>query len=247
VRMSCDALAVRTLERVLGQGEPSQKTLLIAQHSLEDEAVQPLLLRAARGDRADTFRKMTMTKMPILQPRNLRGIFQLQNKCVEAAKAPPEELRSRLQELKGEASRLDPFSARSFSSFEKLAQASLRHQAWLRCAYVGLAVERYRQVHGRWPDTLAALVLEFIPELPVDPYNGSPLKYRRLADGVVIYSVGPDGQDNSGNLDRHNPTAPGTDIGFQLWDVPRRRQPWRPPPKKVKADEKQGEQNGKSE
>jgi len=84
VRISCDALAIRNLERVLAQGEPSQKTLLIAQHSLEDEIVQPLLLQAARGDRADTFRKMTIAKMPIFQPGNLRGI-QLK----QIRKAPP--------------------------------------------------------------------------------------------------------------------------------------------------------------
>ena len=167
--------------------------------------------------------------MPCFKPGNLPEVFELQNKCVEAAKTPPEQLKSRLQEVKAEASRLDPFSARYFSTFEKLAQTSIRHQAFLRSAYVALAVERYRQTHGRWPDSLAALAPEFVKELPADPYSGSPLKYQRREDGVVIYSVGPDGQDNGGKVDRQNLTAPGTDIGFQLWDVPQRRQPWQPP------------------
>jgi hypothetical protein len=238
VRMSCGRLAVEKLERILAQGEPSQKALLIAQCSLEDEMGQALLLRAARGDRADTFRKMSIKEMPFFQPHDLPGIFQLQNKCVEAAKTSPEELRLHLPELKAEASRLDPFSARYFQTFEKIARTSIRHKAFLRCAYVGLAVKRYRQAHGHWPDALTALTPEFVRELPVDPYGGSPLKYRRLDDGVMIYSVGPDGDDNGGKLDRQNPTAAGTDIGFQLWDVSHRRQPWRPSKKAEAAENK---------
>src|SRR5207244_12392963 len=121
--------------------------------------------------------------------------------------------------------------------YEKIVQGCVRNQAWLRCAYVGLAVERYRQAHHRWPDSLAALVPEFLQVLPSDPYNGSPLKYRRLDAGVVIYSVGPDGQDDGGNLDRQNPTASGTDIGFQLWDVRHRRQPWQRARQKAEAED----------
>jgi hypothetical protein len=49
-----------------------------------------------------------------------------------------------------------------------------------------------------------------------------------LDDGVVIYSVGADGKDNGGKLDK-NPTKDGTDRGFRLWDVPKRRQPPKPP------------------
>jgi hypothetical protein len=236
VRMGCEGLAIRNSERVLAQGEP-ENDLESAQQLVENEARQQLLLMGVRGDRADTFQKMAITKAPFWQPLDLPGLFRLQTKCVEAAKAPPEQQLSRVQQLKTEASKLDPVSGLWFSSFEKVVKASVRNQAWLRCAYVGLAVERYRQAHHRWPDSLAALAPEFLHDLPSDPYNGSPLKYRRLDDGVVIYSVGPDGQDDGGKLDRQNPTASGTDIGFQLWDIPHRRQPWRPPKKKAEAED----------
>jgi hypothetical protein len=55
-----------------------------------------------------------------------------------------------------------------------------------------------------------------------------PLRYRRLADRVVVYSVGLDKQDNGGNIGKV-PNAPGTDLGLRLWDINRRRQrptPW---------------------
>jgi len=169
--------------------------------------------------------------------RMLRELFRLQTECVEASKAPPEELLSRLQEIKAKAPKLDPFSSLWLPTYEKFVRVFLRNQARLRCSYVAFAVERFRRSHGRWPDSLAALVPEFLKELPADPYTGLPLRFRRLADGVVIYSVGPDEKDDGGKLDRTNPTASGTDLGFQLWDVAHRRQPWRPPPKKREASE----------
>jgi hypothetical protein len=35
----------------------------------------------------------------------------------------------------------------------------------------------------------------------------------------------PAGRDNGGSLERERPLAPGTDLGYRLWDVDRRRQP----------------------
>ena len=58
----------------------------------------------------------------------------------------------------------------------------------------------------------------------MDPYDGAQLRYRRLADRVVVYSVGLDGQDNGGNIGKV-PNVPGTDLGFRLWDVKYRRRP----------------------
>ena len=53
---------------------------------------------------------------------------------------------------------------------------------------------------------------------------------RQAGTVMVRFTVGPDGNDNGGNIDRTNATAPGTDLGYQLWDVKHRRQPAKPPP-----------------
>ena len=60
----------------------------------------------------------------------------------------------------------------------------------------------------------------FLDAVPRDPYDGKPLRLRQAAGGVIIYSVGPDLVDNNGRIDRDNPNASGTDLGFQLWDCP---------------------------
>ena len=97
-------------------------------------------------------------------------------------------------------------------------------QSRLRCSIAAIGAERYRLRHGHWPDSLAALAPEFAPVVAADPFDGEPLRYRRLPDGVVIYTVGPDLTDNGGNLSAAIPPADGTDIGFRLWDVPKRGQ-----------------------
>jgi hypothetical protein len=96
----------------------------------------------------------------------------------------------------------------------------------MRCLQVLLALERHRRAKGAWPAKLEALTPTLLKAVPLDPFDGKPLRYRATADGVIVYSVGPDGSDDGGNIDRtRGPTTPGTDLGFQLWDVKSRRQP----------------------
>jgi hypothetical protein len=93
-----------------------------------------------------------------------------------------------------------------------------RHHATLKVTSVALAVERYRLVHGEWPDDLAATAPQFLPAIPADPYDGKPVRYQRASDGVVIYSVGEDLVDNQGAPTNTALRGKGEDITFQLWD-----------------------------
>jgi hypothetical protein len=101
------------------------------------------------------------------------------------------------------------------------------HQARLRCLIVALAAEHFRRAHGRWPEALDRLTPELLPAVPPDPFDGAPLRCARLADGLVIYSVGHDGKDDGGRLAANWRADQDGDLGFRLWDVPHRR---RPPP-----------------
>src|SRR5262249_29944856 len=112
------------------------------------------------------------------------------------------------------------------AAHKKFDSACQRSEAQMQCMIVALAVERYRLKHGHWPQTLAEVGPEFLKAIPLDPFDGQPLRYRCVADGVIIYSVGPDGVDDGGNIQRQKPTnEPGTDLGFQLWNPDQRRQP----------------------
>ena len=83
---------------------------------------------------------------------------------------------------------------------------------------------------------LDQLTPDLIAAVPSDPFTGDALLYRRLADGVVIYSVSTDGVDDGGAVDAMNPTLPGADLGIRLWDPAKRRQPPEPPPPRRPAE-----------
>jgi hypothetical protein len=63
---------------------------------------------------------------------------------------------------------------------------------------VAYALRAYRLEHGRYPATLAALTLDYLAVVPVDPFTGAPLRYWPLGTGYRLYSVGPDGKDDHG-------------------------------------------------
>jgi hypothetical protein len=165
-------------------------------------------------------------------PRGHAALLRYYNRIVEITRLPEAEQQERFAALEQEvkAQVAIPLNLRMAfvnllaPAMSKICEALRRHRAQVRSAFVAIATERYRRQHGRWPDSLQELVPALIIAIPFDPYDASPLHYRRLDDGLAIYSVGPDGQDNGGNLFA-NPYTPGADIGFRLWNAPARRQP----------------------
>jgi hypothetical protein len=163
--------------------------------------------------------------------------IRVMTEIVEIAKLPAEQQRSKVKsyvrsiDQKAGQGELPVYVGLMVPMAQRFGESFWRNQALLRCAIVALATERYRLAHGHWPDSVSSLVPEFLANVPLDPYDAKPLRYRRLEDGVVIYSIGPDEEDNGGKVDREHPIKSGTDVGFQLWDVNKRRQPWRPPAK----------------
>ncbi len=75
----------------------------------------------------------------------------------------------------------------------------LKGVAHAQMAVAASAVERWRLAHGgQVPGSLAELVPNFLPVLPADPFDGQPLRYKNLAKGYVIYSIGEDLTDDGG-------------------------------------------------
>lgn len=60
----------------------------------------------------------------------------------------------------------------------------------------------YKKARGAYPDALAALVPDFAKAMPEDRFSGATLVYRRSGERCVIYSAGPDGEDDGGEDDR---------------------------------------------
>jgi len=71
--------------------------------------------------------------------------------------------------------------------------------AKLQVTRVALEIERWRLAHGgRAPDSLAELTPEFEPSIPLDTFDNNPLRYKKLPQGFLIYSIGADFTDDGG-------------------------------------------------
>jgi hypothetical protein len=79
--------------------------------------------------------------------------------------------------------------------FSRAVWSRDRTTAYLGTAQVALAVEAYRLEHGAYPTTLAE-VGELGWKLPLDTFGGKPFRYRREGKGFVVWSIGPDMQDD---------------------------------------------------
>ncbi len=66
------------------------------------------------------------------------------------------------------------------------------------CAKLAAALRLHRLKNGSYPAALDAIVPEFLPALPIDPFSGKPFLYRAEGGGFIVYSVGPDGKDDGG-------------------------------------------------
>jgi hypothetical protein len=246
-------MALGRIERTLAQGQPSAEALATLQRLLEDEDRHPALIVSLRGERAISdrffealqagnarfatiaggkpprrFERWAQEVILALLTGSLKkeraAYLKNQTQPVEIAKLPVEQQAARFKQ-RGIPTRADILARLMFPAINGISTALQKTQGRLRCALAAVAVERYRRQHGRWPESLTELVPAQLSQLPLDPFDGQPIRYRRLTDGVVIYCLGPDLQDNGGKLDRQNPGATGTDLGLQLWDVDKRRAP----------------------
>ncbi len=256
VRHACAVVACGATERTLAQGESPADGLAALQRLFEDEDAFPLLLVSARGERAQahaffelfegggmTLAELAREKDPSPSwPERLYGwlirdmrraehplALSLATRRVNDARTPPHEQAAAEQRFRADCAALPPnavFTRLLLPATVRLGEAERRRHAKLRSLIVCLAAERFRLAEGRWPTALADLVPGQLAAAPLDPFDGKPLRYRRLPDGVAVYSVGPDGTDDGGTFDPEGGGArPGTDIGCRLWDVDRRGRP----------------------
>ena len=79
---------------------------------------------------------------------------------------------------------------------------------------LALAMCQYRAKNGKFPEKLDDLVPNFITFVPVDPFDGQPMRLKQIDGKLMIYSIGPDGVDNGGA--RYDEETHKGDITFEL-------------------------------
>jgi hypothetical protein len=84
---------------------------------------------------------------------------------------------------------------------------AIHSTAHARMARVSLLLRAWKHDHeGGLPQTLEALVPDYLSALPVDPFDGKPLRYNTKA----LWCTGPDLTDDGGSLEN------GKDLGQKL-------------------------------
>ncbi|MEZ5300672.1 MAG: hypothetical protein R3F11_08445 [Verrucomicrobiales bacterium] len=82
-------------------------------------------------------------------------------------------------------------------NYEVILQRVLAEMVRTQLVILKLALRRHEFAHGSLPDSLDALVPEFLDAVPADPYDGKPLRYSK--ENRIVYSVGKDLVDGGGS------------------------------------------------
>jgi len=93
---------------------------------------------------------------------------------------------------------------------------TIRIEAARRVVIAAIALKRFQLKHGAWPQTLGELAPEFVASVPIDPYDGKPLRYHPNTDGTyLLYCVGENGIDDGGDPTNTTSGPPNSNWGWQ--------------------------------
>lgn len=126
------------------------------------------------------------------------GYFE---RCIDTAQLPLHERTHEFGEigmdLANDVSRWNVYIF-SIAANIKVAEIDMRVIGCLCCAETALAIERYRLKYDSLPESLDELVPEFMEAVPLEPFDGEPLRYIRHDVGYMVYTIGDDWVDNGG-------------------------------------------------
>jgi hypothetical protein len=266
VRMACGGVSARSAMQVLAWGTPKQglAELQVAYREEADEPWVLYGMRGERAAMHRAFEGLESGKLSAddlamlgiqkpgpaqhaafhlykgMLPGDHAKALEILTAYVEAAKLPPHEQRDAFAAVP-----IPPGPPEDFRyivtrllvpACQKVSQTGIRCRVELLCASIAIACERFRQANGRWPNDLAEIPRDILPDVPSDPYTGQPLRYRRFDDGIAVYSVGDGDADFARRqVEQKSPLA-GLGIGCRLWDPDKRGQPPLPEPKQPPDD-----------
>lgn len=145
----------------------------------------------------------------------------------EATFKTPAQIRKEQIDIDKELHRLTSSNV-LFSIFlpavERIIKYSYRNKADVQATLSIIAILRYKQDTGVYPEDWEQLIADaYLKELPMDPYSEKTLVYKKTGDSFVLYSLGPDFDDDGGvenpeDSQKRRQEGPGDEI---FWPVPK--------------------------
>jgi len=92
------------------------------------------------------------------------------------------------------------FTGPLYSSMDRGLVTLLFAETRRQQALAAIALERHWLKNRNYPDTLEKLMPDYLSQIPTDPIDGRPLRYRLNSDSTfTLWSIGFDGKDNGGD------------------------------------------------
>ena len=244
--IACRALAVKALERAVSRTEFTDVQLAHLSEMLADARDLSALSRAFAGEQCfaiAAFEKPSVLidyylGLPARSPRSparrvfvafytLTGLLEknaaiyldLMSDCIRAYELPPHQRQKAFRSIEAKVnslSKIHAYARLAMPAIPRCVTLELNHIAQLRSAQTALAVQRYRLAEGRLPDTLADLVPDYLETVPLDPFDGNDLRYKKLNIGFVVYSIGEDGKDDGGGERTSGSARSSYDLTFTV-------------------------------
>ena len=214
VRMALVAISSSSVEYILNRTTLTDEQLTGLQQRLSQVYQDEPMVMGLIGERCFTIsyihdpQQMGMPgaaggllRITGIADRNVMVSLEMLGQYMDAMKMPGKQRLLRCREISAEVEDLSFFYSLTkivMPAFERVIQIDLRVAAGVDCARVALGIERYRLAKGSLPKVLDDLVPQYIDKVPIDPFDGKPLRYKLTEPGYIVYSIGADGTDEGG-------------------------------------------------
>ncbi len=217
VRIAVMALNIQTLETLLNRTPLSDAQLQTLSDELQAENPKASLSLAIQGERClgiAVFRGTTGidglsgpggTSYRALRPlraigylqRDAAGYLDLMQAFLDTLELPTAQGMEHAETLALEEYG-GMFTGILAPALARVTQLASRAEAQQQVALTALAVERYRLSHDALPEQLGQLQPDYLEAVPIDPFDGKPLRYQPRNSGYIVYSIGEDRTDEGG-------------------------------------------------
>lgn len=236
VRMGGANGAIGPLERALSRIAFTDEQLAQLQKVLGDVHGDEGLLRALVGNRCmylvafqcpqalDREQFGRLLPVPLLEAYNALGFsardgivfLDYMEECIRILQLPVSKRPAAAEVAAGHVHARRGLFLRDVGYTAFAIRRDMQEMAWTELATAALAVERYRLARGGLPETLDQLVPGYLAAVPADPFDGAPLRYKRVDRGFVVYSVGEDGRDDGGKEQPRSRQGQTYDLVFRV-------------------------------
>jgi len=212
VHIACTAVCLRSLEQTLSATPLTHEQLVRVDRMLTEAGAACDFTQALVSERCYNIEYIQnpsqmsgaggrMSSIPVLGRIGLADMLDYMATGIEASDLPLDQRVARFRQIGDELDDmgfLHVLVKTLAPALSRVAERDLRFQADIDMARTAVAIERFRLTKGVLPRDLATLVPDYLDQVPIDPFDGQPIRYRRTKPGYRLYSVFEDGQDHDG-------------------------------------------------